>query len=318
MANPIFAILGILESKTKDAVEDAGFSTVKERIQDSLDKKALNKKVEVQLIKYLQNCEAENDRTIEFDYQGLLDAIPDLINIAKKCKVGTDRELRRKQYFSSGYSAAKVHSKKANRLLDAILANILETVLNEDKDIVTLKAVEEIEEHSDNNTRIIINSIADLKKTSNGPYISPYESLCQKLRTRLEMEREVHPSFRLMNEAFGMDKDLIPKGNLLIPVSGRVAEIDCGMNGGRGLELDETDGGSAQTGSDEQTLSYYLLESRQPGRRKHITIEGEGGIGKTVALLSLALEPELFPEDVLVIYIQLHRLNRMQLKPEKV
>ena len=309
MANPIFAILGILETKAKDAVEDAGFSTV----QNFLDKKALEKQVVNRLKTYLQSCEAENDRTNEFDYQGLLDAIPNLIDNAKKCKVGTDRELRREQYFASGYSAAKVHSEKANRLLDAILANILETVLNEDKDIVTLKAVEEIEEHSDNNTRIIIDSITDLKKISNEPSISPYESLCQKLRVRLELEKESHPSFKLMNDVHGFDSTLIPEGNLLLPVSSRWAELDGDMKSE--TEVSEDTDGSWARGS--RTLADYIRESRRTGRQKHVTIEGEGGIGKTVALLSLAMDPELFPEDLPVIYVPLHRLNQMKFDPEK-
>ena len=129
----------------------------------------------------------------------------------------------------------------------------------------------------------------------------PGESLYWKLRARLESERDAHPSFRLMNESYGLDRELLPKGNLLIPVLGRKAEMD--------------EEGDESGTSSPRMLAEYIQESWCASNRKHVTIEGEGGIGKTVALLSLALEPECFPKDVPVIYVPLHRLNRMNYDP---
>ena len=141
----------------------------------------------------------------------------------------------------------------------------------------------------------------------------PVASLCRKLRNRLVEERDTHASFKLMNDVRGLDPNLIPKGSLLIPVSSRWAELD-GDWKSESEAGEDTEGSGAPGG---RTLADYIRESRTSGRQKHVTIEGEGGMGKTVALLSLATDPELFPEDLPVIYVPLHRLNQMKFDPEK-
>ena len=128
---------------------------------------------------------------------------------------------------------------------------------------------------------------------------TPVRNLLLKVKERLEQEKVNHPSFRLMYETSGLDTHLIPKGFLQIPVSRRMAQLDdTGRNRSDRLVISE--------------LAEFIKESWSAGKQKHITIEGEGGIGKTVALLSLSSEPGVFPEDVPVIYVPLHRLNSMR------
>ena len=127
---------------------------------------------------------------------------------------------------------------------------------------------------------------------------SPEESLIKKLKDRLESVKNAHPSFRLMNEAGGLDRNLFPKGSLQIRSGSRQAELDA--------EGDNTEDLMPK----EASLAEYVKETWKPGKRRHITIEGEGGIGKTVALLSLATEGGVFPEDVSAIYVPLHELNQ--------
>ncbi len=104
-----------------------------------------------------------------------------------------------------------------------------------------------------------------------------YEYLSQKL----EQKRKEHPSFRLMK----IDDRLFP--NAQTKHSTLVLE--------------------ARNSNDElKTVAEIVAESWKKGDKNHLMIEGEGGIGKTVTLLSI---PDKFtPFPVPAIYIPLHEL----------
>ena len=163
---------------------------------------------------------------------------------------------------------------------------------------------------SDKEILVLLKEITDLLKEVSAKSQeqepgSPKGRMLKKLKTRLKYEQENHTSFKLMNEAYGFDSELIPKGRLLIPLAGRKAE------------LDDYEGHAFGEKKDSKTLAEYFRENRNTKKWKHITIEGEGGIGKTVALLSLAMEPDIFPEGVPAIYVPLHLLNKTQYRPSQ-
>ena len=84
---------------------------------------------------------------------------------------------------------------------------------------------------------------------------SPEESLIKKLKDRLESVRDAHPSFRLMNEAGGLDNNLFPKGSLQIRSGSRMAELD--------TEGDNTEDLMPK----EASLAEYVIETWKPGKR---------------------------------------------------
>ena len=131
----------------------------------------------------------------------------------------------------------------------------------------------------------------------NGGPGSLKESLVKKLKKALKKEQESHLSFKLMNSAAGLDRNLFPKGSLQIRSGDSQVELD--------IEWDTKEEWSRK----EAALADFVRETWNPGKHKHITIEGEGGIGKTIALLSLASEPGIFPENVPALYVPLYRLN---------
>jgi len=101
------------------------------------------------------------------------------------------------------------------------------------------------------------------------------------LSQKLEQKRKEHPSFRLMK----IDDRLFP--NAQSRHSTLVLE--------------------ARNSNDElKTVKEIVAESWKKGDKNHLMIEGEGGIGKTVTLLSI---PDKFtPFPVPAIYIPLHEL----------
>ena len=103
------------------------------------------------------------------------------------------------------------------------------------------------------------------------------------LSKKLEQKRKDHPSFRLME----IDDRLFP--NAQTKHSTLVLE--------------------ARNSNDElKTVAEIVAESWKKGDKNHLMIEGEGGIGKTVTLLSI---PDKFtPFLVPAIYIPLHELTK--------
>ena len=103
------------------------------------------------------------------------------------------------------------------------------------------------------------------------------------LSKKLEQKRKDHPSFRLME----IDDRLFP--NAQTKYSTLVLE--------------------ARDSKDKlKTVKEIVVESWEKGDKNHLMIEGEGGIGKTVTLLSI---PDKFtPFPVPAIYIPLHELPK--------
>ena len=109
-----------------------------------------------------------------------------------------------------------------------------------------------------------------------------YEQLSKKFNDK----REANPSFILMNElmrnydnSFSMEKDSIQRFEI-----------------------------TAQNSDNEvKTLKEIVAESWKKGRKNHLMIIGEGGIGKTISLLTL---PDMFPDiEIPAIYVPLNMVN---------
>ena len=108
---------------------------------------------------------------------------------------------------------------------------------------------------------------------------------CHLLNRLIEM-RDRHPSFQLMK----IDEELFPKVYLDSDV--------CMVLGERG-----------HTSEKAQPLSEVFQESWSAKAQNHLMLEGEGGIGKTVALLSLATQKGFLPHHVPAVYVTLHALK---------
>lgn len=107
-----------------------------------------------------------------------------------------------------------------------------------------------------------------------------HEALCKRLYNRLSETRDHHPSFLLMGED-GIDKHLFPHTNELIPVMGNV------------------------NGSVAPIWDHIKAEHKESFR--HVIIEGDGGIGKSISLLSITEDNELLVR-IPAIYIHIYDL----------
>lgn len=105
------------------------------------------------------------------------------------------------------------------------------------------------------------------------------------LSDRLLKMRDSHPSFQLMK----IEEELFPKAYLSL-YAGSTAAGKKGEAAGR-------------------PLSDFFRESWNTAEQNHLTLTGEGGIGKTVSLLSLATRKGFLPHHVPAIYIPLHALK---------
>lgn len=110
--------------------------------------------------------------------------------------------------------------------------------------------------------------------------LASHEALCKRLYDRLCKARDDHPSFRLMGED-GIDKQLFPHTDELIPVLG------------------STDGNVAPI--------WEHIKAEQKENFRHIIIEGDGGIGKSVSLLSVTEDNGLLTQ-IPAIYIHMYDL----------
>ena len=111
-----------------------------------------------------------------------------------------------------------------------------------------------------------------------------YEKLSSELENylseQLDKKQKCHPSFRLMD----IDDELFPGG---IPKLNTIEAIN---------DSDEI-----------KTVQKIVEDSWNRKEKNHLMIEGEGGIGKTVTLLSL---PDKFiPHKIPAVYVQLHELK---------
>lgn len=108
------------------------------------------------------------------------------------------------------------------------------------------------------------------------------------LLDRLTEIRDSHPSFQLMK----IDEELFPNACTHLNLA------DCMVSIGNG--------GNPQTVC---PLSEFFRSSWMHETQNHLTIEGEGGIGKTVAVLSLSTQKGFLPHHLPAVYIPLHALK---------
>lgn len=109
-------------------------------------------------------------------------------------------------------------------------------------------------------------------------------TLYEYLSKKLEQKRKEHPSFRLME----IDDRLFPNAQTMHST----------------LVLE------ALNSNDElKTVKEIVAESWEKGSKNHLMIEGEGGIGKTVTLLSIPDKFTPSPEPFPSIYIPLHEVK---------
>lgn len=100
------------------------------------------------------------------------------------------------------------------------------------------------------------------------------------LAERLTKTRSQHPSFQLME----VDENLFPEARIQ-------------------LEECQAQGSAAEA---PRPLAAFFQESWSSPTQNHLMLEGEGGIGKTVALLSLTTREHFLPRHVPAVYIPLH------------
>ena len=104
--------------------------------------------------------------------------------------------------------------------------------------------------------------------------------IIEHLKARFQQKRKDHPSFKLME----IDNSLFPNG-IIIPFKTEAKDSDNKL----------------------RTVKDIVAESWKKGEKNHLMIQGEGGIGKTVTLLSL---PVMFNDHTPpAIYIPLHELK---------
>lgn len=124
----------------------------------------------------------------------------------------------------------------------------------------------------------------------------------REVNERLKVIRKGHPSFRLMDN--GAEEALLPKGILQ----------------GNGNEDFATDTGALYTAESEGVVSLerVLSECLRSEKQTHLVITGKGGIGKTVALLTLTTKEGFLPENVPVAYVRLWQLAYRTTKKGKL
>lgn len=115
-------------------------------------------------------------------------------------------------------------------------------------------------------------------------YAHVSSSLYFDLMDQIHITRQSHPSFQLMT----IDSSLYPKGFQQFKIDPH---------------------GTLEGNRQSKPLAEILKESWRAGRQNHLFLEGEGGIGKTVALLSLTTTQGMLPRDVPAVYVPLHQLQ---------
>lgn len=116
------------------------------------------------------------------------------------------------------------------------------------------------------------------------------DTIYKNIMNHLVYERDHHPSFHFMKA----DPLLFPNGSPHFVLENKERFVEY-----------PTSNREYKTTS----LADFFRESWKKDTQNHILIEGEGGIGKTVSLLSLTLEEGFLPHKVPAIYIPLYRMN---------
>ena len=120
-----------------------------------------------------------------------------------------------------------------------------------------------------------------------GIEINDLPSMAEKINDHLKTDKENHQSFQLMTK---LNERLIPRGGSSTKLEEMIPNNDRMVSG---------------NGGEQKTFGNFIKDSWEI--QTHLFIEGTGGIGKSVALLSFATEPS-FPKDIASIYIPLYRL----------
>lgn len=105
-------VMGILTSEGQDIAVDKVKSKTGDVIKRQYSEYELRKKVDSLVNIYCQGLQETLDLEQEFDIEGLQRGSKDLIDSAKECTVGTERELKQIQFFEKGYTLAGVDPKK--------------------------------------------------------------------------------------------------------------------------------------------------------------------------------------------------------------
>ena len=148
---------------------------------------------------------------------------------------------------------------------------------NEKEDVLSISRIMRIvEQEADIDKKHELSLLMDKYTKESDPHLA----LCKRLYDSLKDVRDHHPSFRLMSED-GIDRLLFPHTEELIPALGDV------------------DGNIAP-------IWDHIKAEHKEGFR-HIIIEGTGGIGKSVSLLSVTEDNELLTE-IPAIYIHMYDL----------
>lgn len=116
----------------------------------------------------------------------------------------------------------------------------------------------------------------------------------EALKRRLLAQKANHPSFRLL--AGGTAPEVVHADETLMPSAVRLSE--------RYMTYQEEG-----RESEPVKLSEFICRNWIDGEYRHLQIQGVGGIGKTVTLLSIATEQGFLPYDVPAVYIPLYELN---------
>ena len=112
------------------------------------------------------------------------------------------------------------------------------------------------------------------------------------LKARILQQKKEHPSFRLLANAQSGNAD-----SSLFPDAIQQSERYMTYHDKYDKE------------SDPVKLSDFIAQSWENGIYRHLQIQGIGGIGKTVTLLSISTEPGFLPYEVPAVYIPLYELN---------
>ena len=186
-----------------------------------------------------------------------------------------------------GKNSDEIRKISLNHLEDICIGKLVKYVKNEfPSDDVRLKDLELIDESLF--SKIHRNSTTQERMTRKAFEDAFHSVLAIQLYDRLmnifTYDREGHPSIRMMNP----DPNLFPKGLPEIKSDGRYVVVN-----------DEP----------PRAIKDMILDSWKRDDKKHILLVGEGGIGKTVAMLTLPQENWFQQYRIPVVYVQLQRLD---------
>ena len=134
----------------------------------------------------------------------------------------------------------------------------------------------------------------------------------RKMREILLQQRNDHPSFRLLANGLqspytSAAKNLFPKG--IKPAERFMVYKDEEDRESMPVQVADLIAASWTNGRGGSSQSQGARGAGKIGCNRHLQIQGVGGIGKTVLLLSLTTEPGYLPHDVPSVYIPMYELN---------